>query len=1503
MSMEENRGGKAGGIYSPLALDPPRLTTIAHDGLVEWKKKRVEYEAQVRTRIAATNEPEKMVLLSVKDTMDRNLLLTCCEFHWGIDVNELTEERLVELLDEIIRSVKNASTPDVKGVFSANLRMDLRETDVLARVVNYYSACNEIIQKNGWVDLFAGEQGQAQKCHYLREHLRPPELSKWVEEALEFRSKETKRNPQLLFKVILEKALEQDKLHQLRKLNVRDSQGSGPSKTRNPSLKPAHTRQAMKVTEGAGKVKQTRQIALTPEVKSDKGSKTQIQCFKCGGPHYKSECPEIDEVERERIVARLQEKRDKRRGLAKAKRVVPSTEPNDSPTAWLNGQVNVPYCADSGSDHNIISRREVNRLLQADASVATRVLKSPVDSRAVGGQILTSTESVDVFVTLETAAGPVRCQDRKRFVIVESDEEELIIGKEMLSELGINVDQQLEMLASQSREDEDPWNDDPPVVGNHVPDDVKIALEELIGQARSNGFPQELEDRLRALVVKHDIWRLTLGNDPPANVPPLKLRLKPEAQPYKCHARRYSPEKSTFLETFNAQLVELGLVRANKTSRWACPAVPVRKPRSNEFRQTNDYRPVNAMTEAIVGVMPNLTVALERCSGKKCFAMFDLVKGFWQLPLDPESQEILSYMTDKAVYTPLRVPQGCCDAALHFQATLEDVLHDLLYEYLLVWIDDILAFASTPVELLDALEGMLQRINDHGLKLNPRKCQLFLTQVKWCGRVIDADGVRHDQERIDALCAIPVPATAAELQQFLCASNWMRESLPNYARTVDPLQRCLDQALQGSQKTKRAAAGISIQLTPDQVSCFSRVKEMLQQSATLAFPDPAKDLCLLTDASDLGWGLVVTQVADWSPDIPIEQQHHELLVCMGGTFRDAALNWSVIEKEAFPIAHACEHLEHLLLRPQGFHLYCDHRNIVHLFAPGKELKKHVRGKLLRWSTKLGDYRYVLEHIAGPNNVWADLISRWGGKGAGNTSHAVKRLTNRKHPRSDPQEQQQQPMPPRPLDVQDFVWPTLADIQTAQKQHSAPTEAIDNGDGILRIQDKLWIPDDKDLVQRLMIVAHCGSNGHRGVHVMQNHLKKLFWIDHLQQRAKNFCQQCLLCLHVKGGDVIPRPWSTTFKSNQRNHALHWDFISMGKSFGTCKYLLVLKDEATHFTELVPCDEPTAEVAASAMLDWHSRFGSPQIWISDQGTHFKNQVMAELNRRLKTRQEFTVAYCPWTNGTVERVNRDIVQVAKALLLEYKINRKDWPYLVPVIQASINHSPVRSLANRAPVELFTGLDCQSPLNVIVTPGNKTAIATGDITKPSIDAALATLRSSLEAMHKEAQAEKQRQTQRNKAHATTAKPASFSIGDFVLRSRVDDKRAGNKLLVTWVGPYRVVRVEAHHYVLEDLITERQVEVHPSRMKFYCDSDLNVTREILEHIASQDTIMDVKGIVNHRYNSEMEAYEVKVSWKGLEEADDSWEPMMSMLEDVPKLLQDYAAAQDDQDFQRAVLR
>ncbi|OWZ05540.1 hypothetical protein PHMEG_00022354, partial [Phytophthora megakarya] len=201
---------------------------------------------------------------------------------------------------------------------------------------------------------------------------------------------------------------------------------------------------------------------------------------------------------------------------------------------------------------------------------------------------------------------------------------------------------------------------------------------------------------------------------------------------------------------------------------------------------------------------------------------------------------------------------------------------------------------------------------------------------------------------------------------------------------------------------------------------------------------------------------------------------------------------------------------------------------------------------------------------------------------------------------------------------------------------------------------------------------------------------------------------------------------------------------------------------------------------------------------------------------------------------------------MLLEYKVSTKDWTYLVPLVQASLNHTTLPSLGNRAPVVLFTGLSCPSPLAEFYHPDSKTLVTLPD-NSAEIDKHLAELRGSLCAMHQ-------------------------PINDQRLKQRLLNKKK---------------RARGEH------VTGDEYDVHASRLKFYADSQLNVTEAILEHIASWGIILAVNEFKKHRWNSSIKDYEVLVSWKGLESVEDSWKPLKSLAIEVKVLLDQYIQNQD----------
>ncbi|CAN0569674.1 unnamed protein product, partial [Laminaria digitata] len=155
---------------------------------------------------------------------------------------------------------------------------------------------------------------------------------------------------------------------------------------------------------------------------------------------------------------------------------------------------------------------------------------------------------------------------------------------------------------------------------------------------------------------------------------------------------------------------------------------------------------------------------------------------------------------------------------------------------------------------------------------------------------------------------------------------------------------------------------------------------LLQECLTLAQPRKHCSIMVFTDASDLHWGGIITQVPD--EDLSVHhgdpaKMRHEPLAFLSGSFRGSQLRWPTLDKEASAIVEVYKRAEWLLWN--GAVICTDHRNLIYIFNPLTvitKLSKATSQRLLNWATFLGQYPYTIQHIAGTANVWGDLLSRW-----------------------------------------------------------------------------------------------------------------------------------------------------------------------------------------------------------------------------------------------------------------------------------------------------------------------------------------------------------------------------------------------------------------------------------------------------------------------------------------------------------------------------------------------
>ncbi|KAE9067004.1 hypothetical protein PF007_g28235 [Phytophthora fragariae] len=565
-------------------------------------------------------------------------------------------------------------------------------------------------------------------------------------------------------------------------------------------------------------------------------------------------------------------------------------------------------------------------------------------------------------------------------------------------------------------------------------DGVIATLEKRARDAASAGLGEALQPRLREILyVRLDSFRLEFGNDPPVKVAPLQVRIKPGAVPTKAYARRAPPLDREFLERHVGKLLASGLVYRNPRSRWASAPRIVRKKEQDtdptaDPRMTIDTRSVNDKTDAMPWPMPILEIIIGELEGATVFFSLDWFRGYWQLPLHPDSQEFFIFITHRGMYTPTRVPMGAKDSVAYCQAVVEEIFGDLIGNGIYCWLDDILGDAKDAECLMVLLDQVLERCEKYGLKLHAKKCRFYATEIQWCGKMISANGVRHCPDRIQGLVDMPMPRTAADLQQFLCAVNWMRQCIPTYNLLTQRLYATLENAMQlaGTRKKTKlskcllADAGWGV----EDEGALEAVRAALLKMVPLAHPNQQEEVCLYTDASQDSWGAVLTQLRPEELQLPLEEQQHRPLAFVSGRFVGASSRWATIEKEAFAIVESTRRLEYLLLRPKGFRLYTDHRNLVYIFNPygvDSTMARYQADKLQRWSISLTAFRYVIEHVPGDQNEWGDLLSRWGASGVGEADRESVRIARlavveRVSPLQDP----------------DFQWPSEAEIRSLQQ---------------------------------------------------------------------------------------------------------------------------------------------------------------------------------------------------------------------------------------------------------------------------------------------------------------------------------------------------------------------------------------------------------------------------------------------------------------------------------------
>ncbi|KAL0182494.1 hypothetical protein M9458_021869, partial [Cirrhinus mrigala] len=336
------------------------------------------------------------------------------------------------------------------------------------------------------------------------------------------------------------------------------------------------------------------------------------------------------------------------------------------------------------------------------------------------------------------------------------------------------------------------------------------------------------------------------------------------------------------------------------------------------LRPCIDYRIINQGTIKFRYPLPLVPAALEQLRSARIFSKLDLRCAYNLVRIREGDEWKTAFVTPTGHYEYLVMPYGLVNAPSVFQNFIHEVLREFLHKFVVVYIDDILIYSRSEAEHHHHDAEVLQRLRDHQLYLKAEKCSFHLPSVQFLGYIIDQQGVRMDERK---------------LQQ--------------HHRT-----------------SYHSSQGKTLLWTPEAAAAFQSLKSAFTQAPLLTHPDPDLPFVVEVDASTTGVGAVLSQHHGNPPLLhPCAYFSRKL--------SPAERNYDIGNRELLAIKLALEEWRHWLEGANfPFQVITDHKNLQYL-----RNAKRLCPRQARWSLFFSRFQFSITYHPGPKNIRADALSR------------------------------------------------------------------------------------------------------------------------------------------------------------------------------------------------------------------------------------------------------------------------------------------------------------------------------------------------------------------------------------------------------------------------------------------------------------------------------------------------------------------------------------------------
>ncbi|KAL0193294.1 hypothetical protein M9458_011590, partial [Cirrhinus mrigala] len=355
------------------------------------------------------------------------------------------------------------------------------------------------------------------------------------------------------------------------------------------------------------------------------------------------------------------------------------------------------------------------------------------------------------------------------------------------------------------------------------------------------------------------------------------------------------------------------------------------------LRPCIDYRALNEQTVKFAYPLPLVPSTLEELRQAKIFSKLDLRSAYNLIRIRSGDEWKTAFVTPGGHYEYRVMPYGLANSPSIFQNFMNEIFRDMLHQFVVVYIDDILIYSNDLSSHISHVKQVLQRLKD---------------RVQFLGYYISPEGIEMDPKKVAAVQDWPTPTTVKELQRFLGFANFYRRFIKGYSQITS----VLTSLLKGAKKT--------ITWTSAAQTVFTQLKSAFCTAPVLKHPDPNSPFIVEVDAATTGVGATLSQ---WHGDPPI------LHPCayFSRKLSSAEQNYDVGNRELLAIKLALEEWRHWLEGAQfPFTVITDHKNLQYLQGA-----KRVNPRQARWALFFTRFDFHISYRPGTKNTKADALSR------------------------------------------------------------------------------------------------------------------------------------------------------------------------------------------------------------------------------------------------------------------------------------------------------------------------------------------------------------------------------------------------------------------------------------------------------------------------------------------------------------------------------------------------